>query len=287
MMGCAMIEELVHAIPPGPEGKRYLAIFTFKFDESHKKARSFVVAGWLGEERHWKRVEKLWQKAVAYENKSLPRDRRISRYHAAQMNANDGEFEGWEKENNRKLRFTKKLLSILGKSRLSAIACGIDLATFLEMFPIREPSDYALPYLMCMKDLMNLIGDGMKKLPPDHRVAMIHDHGDWDSFALQIFNGLIDNPHFAHKHRFVSITPLNWREDVGLQAADLIAYELMRRLDDRLWTGKEMRIPLREIMRMNKNIVGYYLGKQALEEFQRTFDDHVNTPDAKLRLEHK
>jgi hypothetical protein len=114
--------ELVRAIHPGQEGKRYLAILTLKFDESYKSARSFVVAGWLGEERQWKRVEKLWQKAIAYENKSLPRHRQISRYHAAQMNANDGEFRGWENEKYKKLRLTRKLLGILGKSKLAAIA---------------------------------------------------------------------------------------------------------------------------------------------------------------------
>jgi hypothetical protein len=167
---------------------------------------------------------------------------------------------------------------------LPQLPCGLDLKTFLEMFPHREPEDYALPYLMCMKELMNLIGGRLKKRPAGYQVAMIHDHGDWDSLALQIFNGLVDNPNWEFRDRFISITPLNWKQDVGLQAADLIAYELMRRLDDKLWTGKEMRIPLRKMLAMNEDIVGYYLGKQALLEFQQTLDDHLNIPEAKHRL---
>ncbi len=131
---------------------------------------------------------------------------------------------------------------------------------------------------------MNLIGGRLKKRPAGYQVAMIHDHGDWDSLALQIFNGLVDNPNWEFRDRFISITPLNWKQDVGLQAADLIAYELMRRLDDKLWTGKEMRIPLRKMLAMNEDIVGYYLGKQALLEFQQTLDDHLNIPEAKHRL---
>ena len=49
-----------------------MAIFTFKFDESYKDKRTLVVAGWFADDKQWKRVESRWQKAMAFENNSLP-----------------------------------------------------------------------------------------------------------------------------------------------------------------------------------------------------------------------
>jgi len=66
-----------------------------------------------------------------------------------------------------------------------------------------------------------------------------------------------------------------------LQAADLIAYEFMRELDNHLWTGKETRIPLKEILRMNENVSGFYIGKQAILDFaNRVEADHDNSQTA-------
>ena len=262
-----MICELACAIDPSGAHRGFLVVITFKFDESHKGSRSFIVGGWIGEGRHWRKLEKQWQKAIAHENKTLPEGRKISRYHAAQMNANDGEFRGWEKEPHRKLRFTKKLIKILGRSRLSGIAVGLDLKAFLDIFPEREPSDLTTAYILCMQHLMGAIGDAIGQWPKDCRVALVHDHGDWDRWALHAYNELMANEEFKHRDRFVSMTALTWKCDVGLQAADLIAYELMRCLDDTLWTGKDMRIPLREIMQMNDHVSGFYLNREALQKF--------------------
>ena len=267
-----MIRDIAHIIHPDIAGRRYIMVLAFKFDESHKNSRSFVVAGWMGEERHWKRVEKRWQKAIAFENKTLPGERKISRYHASHMNANDCEFKGWENESYRKLRFTKKLLKIVGVSQLSAVAIGLDLDAFLKIFPDRDPPDFGIPYVICIRQLMYEIAFAMQEWPEDCRVALVHDHGDWDKLALEGYNQLVDDPEWEHRHRFVSITPLTWKDDVGLQAADLIAYELMRRLDDTLWTGRDIRIPLKAILEMNNHVSGKYLDHGELKSLkQRIF----------------
>src|SRR6266404_5635158 len=109
-----------------------MAVLTLKFDESYK-TRSLVIGGWIGSEKRWARRQQLWQKALSFENNSLPEGRKLSRYHAAEMNANDGEFKGWENEPVRKLRLTKKLLNISGKSKMIPVAAGIDLEAFNEV----------------------------------------------------------------------------------------------------------------------------------------------------------
>ncbi|MFQ5853618.1 MAG: hypothetical protein ACE5JU_23920 [Candidatus Binatia bacterium] len=244
-----------------------MAIVTYKFDESYKLSRTLVVGGWVAEEKQWRRVGKLWQKAIAYENRSLPANRKISRYHAAKMNANEGEYKGWENEQYRKVRFTKKLLKIVSNGKMAAITCGIDLKAFFSVFKGNDPKDLSVPYVLCMKMLMVQIAKALQREPgaEHYRVALIHDHGDWDKQALEGYNALVDDVNWEHRHRFVSITPLTWRDDVGLQPADLIAYESMRWLDDHLWSGKDMRKPLKELTGMSEHIYGSYIDRGALE----------------------
>ncbi len=100
---CAVICELAHIVHPDRAGKRFMAILTFKFDESYKDKRTLVVAGWIADDKQWKRVESRWQKTLAFENKTLPPEHRIKRYHAAQMNAGDGPFKGWDEHRKHRL----------------------------------------------------------------------------------------------------------------------------------------------------------------------------------------
>lgn len=266
-----MICELAYAIHPAPEGSRYMAVFTFKFDESiDKERRTLIVGGWIADDKQWKRVEDRWQKAIAQENKTLPPERQIKRYHAAEMNAVDGPFEGWDKI--RKNRFTNKLLKILSNGRMTAASCGIDLAAFDELFPRRDLHDYGPAYVICMSLLLVHLIDAAKEQVPDAKIALVHDHGPWDVCALQAFNAWMAEDSWGEKDRFIGITPLRWQDDVGLQAADLIAYESMRAIDDELWRKKQsipMRYALRTLVSNDVPIYGVYNSREGLESFAK------------------
>jgi hypothetical protein len=242
-----------------------MAVITLKFDESYK-TNSLVLGGWIGNDTRWKRREQLWQKAIAFENKTLPEGRKISRYHAAEMNANDGEYVGWGHEGVRKLRFTKKLLGISGKGKMIPVAVGIDLKAFRDVFPLSDLDGAGNAYLLCMKALMQQLGEALAEHQPNDHLAIVHDHGNWDVQALQSYNQMVDDPTWEHRHRFVGITPLCWRDDVGLQSADLFAYESMRYLEDHNWTGEDMRKPLKVLFGlMNRAAFGFHIGRRYLE----------------------
>jgi hypothetical protein len=272
-MSCAKsqligILEIASIINPARKGRRLMAVMIYKFDESYKDARTMVLAGWIGEENQWRRMQRRWAKATAYENRTLPEGKKITRYHAAEMNANDGEYAGWKNESYRKIRFTKKLLRISGRSQMTPIACGIDLAAFLDLFPHRDPPDYGVAYGMCMKVLMREIGKALEDWEPEYKVAIVHDHGPWDNLAHDGFYEFVDDPEWEHRERFTSITPLNSYADIGLQSSDLITYELMRYLHDHNWTGDDMRIPLKALLAEVKEMFTIYLNRDYLERLK-------------------
>ena len=268
-----MILEIAHAIHPGRRGQRHLFVFTYKFDESYKGAQTMVVGGWIGNEKQWVRVQRRWCKAIAYENRSLPGGRKITRYHAAEMNANDGEYKGWENEGYRKLRFTRKLLKICGRSEMIPIACGMDLKAFLDSFPNRKPPDYGIAYGLCVKVLMSELGHAVENYPNEIRIALVHDHGDWDVLAHDGFYQWKDSPDWKLGERFVSITALSSYDDIGLQCSDLFAYEAMRYLHDHGWEGKDMRAPLRTLFEItDADVFGVYLNRKYLESLKEVIE---------------
>jgi hypothetical protein len=189
------------------------------------------------------------------------------------MNANDGQYKGWEKEQHRKLRFTKKLLNISGKGRMIPVAAGIDLRAFNEIFPHCDPPGVGSAYVLCMKALMEQLGAAIAETHPDDQLAIVHDHGDWDVPALQSYNQMVDDPAWEHRHKFVGITPLTWRDDVGLQSADLFAYESMRYLDAQNWKGENMRKPLQILFGlMNRAAFGFHITRKYLESLRKELE---------------
>ena len=266
-----MIFEIAPIVHHGRDGHRHMAIFTFKFDESYN-ASTLVVTGWIAEETHWKTLHRRWRRVIADVNRELPRDQKITRYHASHMNSNDGEFKGWDNRKEMKLWFTKRLFKTVSTDRMVAVASGIDLKAFCDLFPNRNPTDYGVAYTMCMQLAMWRMGEALDKHPPSDRVTIIHDRGNWDVHALQAFKILVDDPEWEYRNRFVAITPLRWRDDTGLQSADLIGYECMRVIDNELWTGGKMRKAMEALLKCNPRICPAYIDRQALEAVKKELD---------------
>lgn len=191
------------------------------------------------------------------------------------MNAGDGPFKGWDRLH--KNRLTNRLLKILSNGPMTAASCGIDLAAFEELFPQRDPPDYGVAYVICMGCLLLALADAAREqLAPDTKIAVIHEHGSWDEYALQAYNAWIDDNSWGERERFVGITSLSWKGDVGLQAADLIAYESMRAIDNELWSKKKdapMRYALRTLVGNNVSIYGAYNARDGLEAMAQLFKE--------------
>ena len=258
-----MIQEIARLVHPSPKGNRFVAVLAFKFDESYGP-RTLVVGGWIAEEVTWNRVGRIIQDSVDFENSTLPREKRISRYHAAEMNAYSKEFVGWKDEKHRIPRMTKKMFSAVSDGDMIAVSCGIDLNAFEAVFPgAGKPNAYAL----CMKKVMVEIALGMKEHRPLDRVMLIHDHGSWDLEALQAYNAMVDDPEWEDAWRFVSISPLRWQDDAGLQAADMIAYESFKMINSNVCAGggAELRKAMKELLKMNDGVYAEHLNVEGLQ----------------------
>jgi hypothetical protein len=109
-----------------------VAVLQFKVDESYD-SQIMSVGGWIGDEVECKKLESTWQDRLDFENSHNRDDQQITRFHATEMNCKSGEFKNWDKD--RLLRLSKKLIHMLAKRKMGAIAVACDMNAIREVFP--------------------------------------------------------------------------------------------------------------------------------------------------------
>jgi len=257
-----------------------MGVLAFRFDESYNH-RTMMVGGWLARDNQWKRLEKRIQKSIAHENRSL--EGKITRYHAAEMNGNYGEYQGWETESRRKLRMTRKLFNAVSNGQMYGISCGVDVESYNRVYP---DSKLSHPYVLCMKTIMVFLADACEALlNPEDKVLIIHDHGNWDAEALQGYNMMIDDQTWEHRHRFVSIAPMNGKNDVCLQAADMIAFESFKKADSLIFSNGTTRKALEALLKQNGAMFGRYFDLESLEALKAADLEAENDRARKVRCD--
>jgi len=115
----------------------------------------------------------------------------------------------------------------------------------------------------------------METLPPGDSLSVVVERGSgFDQIAVDFFHKLAGNPKFLYRHRLKTCTAAQPTETVGLQLADLMAYEYFRRLHNQ---GSIMRIPLQRI-RENSNYVEGFFGEDTLKTLKEGIESTVCGP---------
>ena len=223
-------------------------MLTVYIDESYNQ-RTFCVAGWLCSDDEWGTVETRWKQRVEHE-RAVSRKKRqkpISRFKASDCANLGGEFRGWKQE--RQIRFTKKLIEIIGQSEPIGFAVTAGLGDFISGYPQQENQRLRGCYYFCMMAAFLDIGDWMARRHPNQKVTVIYDRGNVSEWAAQAaFASMKNDGGYEPRKYFVSAAPMGWEECVPLQSADLLAYEAFRLVDGKLMGNTELRRSLQGII---------------------------------------
>jgi hypothetical protein len=258
-------------IHSGKRGLRVVAVLQFKFDESFDH-QIMVVGGWIATESEWKRLEGSWQRYIDDENGRSEPDQLITRFHATEMNCKDGEFKHWD--HRRCIRFSRKLINLLAKRKMGAIATGCDMEAIQQIWPRGEKETVKLrTYVICMKQTMVEIAHIMEESFPRDRVLLVHDHSNWNDSAIEGYNLMIDEPAWKYRHIFEGIVSKSGKDPsaVGLQAADMIAYEVFKGIKAKTVSkDAEMRAVMKEFVYRNIRMSARWIDLNAAEALYRT-----------------
>jgi hypothetical protein len=211
---------------PGRRRREIVAVIQFKFDESYDQ-QIMCVGGWIADEHEWKRLETRWQKRIDQENAHSRPDQQITEFHATEMNCKDGEFANWD--HPKCIAFSKRLITLLAERKMGAIAIACDMDAIREVFPKGDAEGMIRrTYVLTFKQMMVDVAHVMQDYFPGDKLLLIHDHGSWDDLLLKGYNLMIDEPGWAPRSLFEGLLAKTGRTAVGLQAADMIAYEVFK-----------------------------------------------------------
>jgi len=264
--------------------KRHIVVFRFYCDLSYDgspdtavlpsgtkhEPRTYVVGGFFASQPIWNIVEAEWGKT----NSAF----RVPRYHAAHLNAKSHEYAGWD--DHKKICYSKELLKIVngqGK-KLHAITCGILANEYRTTINQKGRINLGSPYLACFKSCIALIAREMcENFPPGEKFEVFLDTDDGYLEALTVFNRMKDDATFPHRSKLATCTPGKMEEIIPLQSADMVAYEVFKRLHGLKNTKSRMR-PVLSLLYENNVVSERYFGAKTLRTLKFGIESAVCYP---------
>lgn len=249
-------------------------LFRFYCDESYdgdsKLPNTLTISGFFSDQPTWEEVEEQWA--------DINRQYGVSGFHATDLNSGWGEYREWCKR--KRVCYSKDLLHTINsqKERMRAYNCGMHADEYRKIISDAGREKLGHPWVACFKSCIAMIGRDMKTLPYVDRVSVVVERGSgFDADAVRIFAELASNPRFAYRHRLATCIPATPARILGLQAADLIAYEYFKRLKDRTRDGK-MRPPL-ALLRQHNAYEEAFFGEATLRKMKNDIETIECGPD--------
>ena len=234
--------------------KRYIVIFRFYCDESYdgKAANpdNFAISGFFSDQLTWEEVEDEWSAVNLRYG--------VTAFHATDLNGKRRAFEGWC--DDKKCAYSAELMACINrqKQRMRAYNCGIRGDVYRTIISNVGQIKLGHPWIACFKSCVAMIAKDMETLPKEDSFAVVLGREQrFDAQAVQTFGEMAENPLFEYRHRLMTCTPGNPEKIIGLQVADLMAFEYYKRL----WgtsNDRAMRKPLELIREHNGYCEGFF-----------------------------
>jgi hypothetical protein len=259
---------------PGPREKRRFVFFRFCSDESYNGAKdidpnSFATSGFFSNQETWEEVENRWNE--------INQKYGVPRFHAQHLNRRDNEYDGWCK--CKADSYSAELLDAINDqgTRMRAYNCGMHADIYEEIISPEGREKLGPPWMACFKSCIAMIALDMQPLTGFNQVSVMFERGSgFDIQAVATFESMKDNPLFEHRRQLLMCAPVSADELIGVQAADMMAFEYCKRLRDR--DGKRKPRPPYERIRECNSIVERYFGRRTLTAMKEQIENAVCGP---------
>lgn len=244
-------------------------LFRFCCDESHEGrqcSECCTISGFFSDHLTWKEVEERFAE--------INHRYHVQRFHAQPLNRRSGEYTGWSK--NAADSYSAELLQVVNEQgkRMRAYNCGMRCDEYKTVVSESGRGKLGHPWMVCFNSCVAMIAKDMETLPAGDVFEVIVECGSgFDEKAVETFERLKVNPRFPYRHRLEFCTPMTPGQCVGLQVADLMAYEYFKRLNSRS-NDSRMRPPYDLIRRNNAFEEGFF-GSRTLTALSEGIENAV------------
>lgn len=213
-------------------------IFRFYCDESYDgKAQNpdyFTIRGFLSDQPTWEEVEEEWQ-AINFRYG-------VSVFHATHLNSKAGEYDEWCR--SKACEYSAELLSAVNRQGLRMVAynCGVLGDQYRGIVSPAGQIKLGHPWIMCFQSCIAMVAKHMETLPAEDGFAVVMGkESRFEALAVSAFGQMAENPLFPYRDRLITCAPGTPEKFIGLQVADLMAYEYYKRM--RQWASAGEKVP--------------------------------------------
>jgi hypothetical protein len=216
------------------------------FDESgsHQGAPVFGLACFVAHERHWNDFRKRWRRLL--DQQSVPE------IHMADLEARRGYFKGWSQERYELLRTT-----------IGIILSGVRLWGFYNAFLMKDYDAViqrpkpgrrfywpATPYMISFQAILEMMADRMaSRLQPTGKIVCVCDRNDQAAGEARQRFEFLRKTRAGWEHLYPTLTFTSMKDELCLQAADVLVYENCRWMQTWVRHGENGTSPSEDEMR--------------------------------------
>jgi len=237
-------------------------VLSFFGDESYND-KIFTFGGFMALETEWTKLERKWKRRVKKAG--------VSRFHAAELNGYKKEFESWRGTSKSK-DFVVPLLNIIKHRKMVGFSFAMLLDDYRNYTSPVAKDKLGSPYICCFKHCIAMAAQLMHSMPPEDKFAVIIDRNSEENDAVKMFYRIKDDPTVPYRHRLATCVPGSWQEYVPLQAADMIAYDTFKLLDDTHVHGKSKWRKSLEALYASAQLHGKFFDKDSFESIKEKIE---------------
>jgi hypothetical protein len=226
-----------------PVALHWTMIIQAYMDETgiHDGAPITAVAGYLASEEMWRKFSEEWTAVL--------REFGVRVFHATDYENFKGGFKGWTLE--KKVRFAECLFPILPANTWIGLGYAVVNQDYEDALQGHERLKAMLssPYMLCFQGIIERLARPFQGNPTRDRLAFFFENNDFEREAFLCWDWL-KRQTFGEK--LVSITFGSKNDFVPCQAADALAYETYKALDNQRFGKGRTRKSL-EVMQSTNN----------------------------------
>jgi len=220
---------------------------------------SLSCGGWIATEENWQRFHADWTEVMAAEG--------VRELHMSKLAHFQGEYRPWKGDEDRRIRFIKKLVAIITKYTIRHVVTTLHLDIYKrlnEQATVEER--LGSPYVLTMLSAILMAKDWHEKHAPSETMSVFIEHGDEDQGLLLKILKRFEFPYP------LAVLPKRQKSGSGVQyitpfqAADFLAYEFYKGV-------KEMRSTGQHEIKGRKSLLA--LVPVGPDEYSRVIDIHA------------
>ena len=264
------VRDLARATRLTYEPERLFGMLMAYLDDSQAPddAPLYVIAGYVATATQWDQFEHAWSRFLALEGVECWSMRKFAQRKPP-----------FDWDDQRRKRAHQNAIKIVNDHTLFAAYGAVASDEYHAIVPthVRKKlgHEYPLCYQLCLMSLLDKLA-GDRKDPPLEQVLVVLDQGNKVYGKVQARHELMRKyPLVLGRRRLSHLFQEDKRKLLGLQAADLLAYEIGKRLRDvrRLSNGERrarMRASLKELVGPDESrLVGALFNPDELRKFAR------------------